>query len=477
MTSKRLAILLLLLSVAASLWGQVSTTYPKAKGVVSDYAGKLDEAQITELSGLIRDYERKTSIEFAVVVVDGLHGRSARDYAVGLGSAWSVGQAGRNNGIVLLWAPNERAYSLRIADGLTADLSDADAKLLTQQHLVPYFKRGDYYTGLKETVQSAMAYLGDATWDQRIQARAQSAELDRKAAAQRAQVVEQQQQAEAQRRQQQAQAQAEQAEHDTRITILFLLVLAAAGLAGFAIHRWRQRQRKLAELAGASQTIADLLTTAEANAPQIQRLLDDFSKEAPEQDLTALRAELAAQPDRIVKIRVDATLPDWTNLQSYDEMVRIRTNAQSESDLLESLQARIGDIRSAKQQSQALMEQLSKEKFQISAVRDSARRDEVNRLLLQSQQQYQQARQGSSMSMFDWLIIHDLLTRSNSQVQQAVEYSQQAPYVAPPSFSSSSGSESSGSSFGSFFSGGSDSSSSSGGGGGFSGGSGSDGTY
>ncbi|HKF56815.1 MAG TPA: hypothetical protein VKJ45_15260, partial [Blastocatellia bacterium] len=181
--------------------------------------------------------------------------------------------------------------------------------------------------------------------------------------------------------------------------------------------------------------------------------------------------------DRIVKIRVDATLPDWTNLQSYDEMVRIRTNAQSESDLKDTLQARIGDIRSAKQQSQALMERLSREKFQISDVRDSAKRDEVNRLLLQSQQQYQQARQNSSMSMFDWLIIHDLLTRSNSQVQQAVEYSLQAPYVPPPSFSSSSGSESSGSSFGSFFSGGSDSSSSSGGGGGFSGGSGSDGTY
>jgi uncharacterized membrane protein YgcG len=471
MTSKRLAILLVLLSVAVSLWGQVSTTFPKAKGIVSDYAGKLDQAQITELSGLIRDYERKTSIQFAVVVVDSLQGRSARDYAVGLGEAWRVGKAGRNNGIVLLWAPNERAYSLRIADGLTADLSDADAKLLTQQHLLPYFKHGDYYTGLKETVQSTMAYLGDETWDQRIQARAQAAELEQKAAAQRAQVAEQQQQAEAQRRQQQA----EQAEHDTRVTILFLLVLAAAGLAGFAIHRWRQRQRKLAELAGANQTIADLLTTAEANAPQIQRLLDDFSKEAPEQDLTALRAELAAQPERIVKTRVDATLPDWTKLQSYDEMVRIRTNAQSESDLKDSVQGRIGDIRSAKQQSQALMQQLSQEKFQISEVRDSARRDEVDQLLLQSRQQYQQARQSSSTSVFDWLIIHDLLTRSNNQVQQAVEYSQQEPYVPPPS--SSSGSESSGSSFGSFFSGGSDSSSSSGGGGGFSGGSGSDGTY
>jgi len=483
MTSKRLVVLLLLLSVSVSLLGQVTGSYPATRGPVSDYADKLSQAQIKELTSLIQRYERKTSIEFAVVVVDSLHGRSVREYATGLGDFWKVGKAGRNNGVVLLWAPNERAYSLRIADGLTPELSDADARLLTQQHLVPYFKRGDYYAGLKETVQTTMAYLGDQTWDDRIQARAQTADRQRQVQAQAARVAEQQQQAEAQRRQEQA----EQTEHDTRVTIIFLLAVAGAGLAAFAIHRWRKRQQKLAELSNANQTIADLLSKAEANAPQIQKLLDDFSKEAPEQDLTELRSQLAAQPDRITKIRLDATLLDPTTLKSYDEMIRLKTNAETESDLKDTVQGQIGDIRSAKQQSQALMAQLSKENFQISDVRDSAKRDEVDRLLLQSRQQYEQARQNSSTSVFDWLIIHDLLTSSHSQVQQAVTCSQAEPYV--PSFRSSSGSESSGSSFGSFFSGGSDSgggggfsggsdsSSSSGGGGGFSGGSGSDGSY
>jgi uncharacterized membrane protein YgcG len=471
MTCKRLAILLILLSVAASVWAQTSAAYPAKQGVVSDYAGKLSEAQIKELTSLIQQYDKQTSIEFAVVVVDSLEGRSARDYAVGLGDAWGVGKAGRNNGIVLLWAPNERSYSLRIADGLTADLSDGDAKLITQRHLLPYFKRGDYYSGLKETVEATMAYVGDQPWEERMQARGKAAEQQRQIQAQAAQDAEAQQQAEVQRRQEQA----EQTEHDTRIAAVFLLVVAAAGLAGFAIHRWRQSQRKLAELTNANQAIADLLSKAESNAAQIQRLLDDFNKEAPEQDLTALRSDLAGQPDRILKIKVDATLLDFTKLRSYDEMVGIRTRADAEAGLLEKVQGQIGDIKSAKQQSQALMEQLAQEKFEISDVRDSSKRDDVDRLLSQSRQDYEQARQNSSMSVVNWLIINDLLSRSHSQVQQAVEYSQQEPYV---SSSRSWDDSSSSSSLGSIFSGGSDSSSSSsGGGGGFSGGSGSDGSY
>jgi uncharacterized protein len=108
MTCKRLATLALLLVSCISALGQ-GAAYPARRGIVSDYAGRLNRAQIDELTALIQQYERQTSIEFAVVVVNSLHGQSAREYAVGIGDAWGVGKAGRNNGIVLLWAPNEPA--------------------------------------------------------------------------------------------------------------------------------------------------------------------------------------------------------------------------------------------------------------------------------------------------------------------------------------------------------------------------------
>jgi uncharacterized membrane protein YgcG len=462
--AKRLTMLILLISFSLGVFAQPAINFPAMKGVVSDYAGKLDDAQIRELSGLLKDYERQTSIEFVVVVVNNLDGLSARNYATGIGDSWRVGKAGRDNGIVLLWAPNERAYALRVAEGLSADLTDADATWITRQNLLPNFKRGEYYAGLKETVLATMQHLGVTPWEERLQARKPDAEqetIDRKRRAEQAWQVEvQRRQAEARQAEQERNLQS-----DTRTGLVFFTLLALGGLLAVVIHRSRRRAAKLAELAQAAATIADNLSAAEKNAPGIQRTLDECAREMPEQDISKLRESLAGQPERILKIKVDAQCFYPEKLESYDEMVRVRTNSETESNLLESTKESLARIKEAKAQSQSLMEQLSRERFEITDVRDSSRTDEVNRLLLQSRQDYEQARHGSSMAVVDWLIINRLLSNSQSQIQQAVTCSQEAPCTPP--FSSVDDSSSSSSWFGG----------SSSGGGSFSSGSGSEGSY
>jgi uncharacterized membrane protein YgcG len=494
MTARKLATLLVLLCVAAGAFAQSATTYPVKKGAVNDYAGALDPSRINELTDLLRHYERETSIEFVIVIVDNLEGMRIRDYATGLGDSWRIGKAGRNNGIVLLWAPHSRSYSFRVASGLSADLSDADANLITQQNLLPNFKRGAYYAGLKETVLATMEHLGNKPWEERLKARelarTQAVEqemLDRKRRAEEAW------RAEVQRREQearQAEARAEARAEDTKFGAFFLLAVAVIVSGTILISRSQRRKRRFAEMAEGSTAIANDLATAEKNAPELRRLLDDFAKESPEQDISQLRQNFAGQPDRILKVKVDAQLVDFAKLESYDDMVRVRKNSENEALLLDDTKESINKIREAKAQSQALMEQLSRERFEITDVRDSSRTGEVNRYLLQSRQEYEQARQGSSMSVVDWLIINQMLNNSHSQMQRAVQCSQEAPYT--PTFSSldddsSSSSSRRYSSSSSFFgssSGSSSSSSSSfssdsssGGGGGFSSGSGSDGSY
>ncbi|HEX3093948.1 MAG TPA: hypothetical protein VHW72_15045, partial [Candidatus Angelobacter sp.] len=374
----------------------------------------------------------------------------------------------------------------RVAGGLSADLPDSDATQITRQNLLPNFKRGDFYAGLKETALATMEHLGSKTWEARLKARQPDPEqeiLDRKRRAEEAW------QAEVQRREAEAR-QAEQErklQSDTRTGLVFVSVLALGTVLAFVILRMRRRKARLADLAQSVTTIADNLSAAEKNAPEIQRILDDCVREMPEQDISKLREGVAGQPDRILKIKVDAQCIDPAKLESYDEMVRVRANSQAERNLLESTKDSITKIKEAKAQSQAMMEKLSRETFEITDVRDSTRTDEVNRLLLQSRQDYEQARQGSSMSVVDWLIINQMLNNSRSQIQQAVSYSQAAP---TPSFSSLDDDSTSSSSSSSIFGDSSSSSSSSssgffsggdsgggGGGGSFSSGSGSDGTY
>jgi uncharacterized membrane protein YgcG len=64
-------------------------------------------------------------------------------------------------------------YSLRIADGLSQDLTDADATDITHNNLLPNFRREDYYEGLKETVSPIMQHLGNESWEDRLQLRHQ----------------------------------------------------------------------------------------------------------------------------------------------------------------------------------------------------------------------------------------------------------------------------------------------------------------
>lgn len=406
--------------------------------MVSDYSGKLDLTQIEELSSLICQYEQQTSIEFAVVIVNSLDGKTAREYAEDIGDTWGVGKAGRNNVVVLLWAPSERAYSLRIADGLSADMGDEDAKRITQENLVPYFKRGEYYAGLMETLQAAMQELGNETWEERLQARSGTARA--------------------------------RSEGRTSTALMAVLIGAIVGLGamlGVLLYRSRQWKEKLAEMADAQNLIADNLSIAESNAPQAQQLLHDLAAEMPEQGTRSLSEDLAAQHARLANIRNDAARLNFTDVTSYDEVLRIKDSAATEAGLLGSMRQRVGDIRRAKERSRALMQQLSSEKF-ISDVRDSSRRGEVDDLLSGSRAIYDQACQRSSMSMFDWLLINDMLNSSQDHVRKAEEASQAEPYVPVTTTSSF---DTSSTSFGG------DTGSSFGGGGGFSGGSGSDGSY
>jgi uncharacterized membrane protein YgcG len=115
------------------------------------------------------------------------------------------------------------------------------------------------------------------------------------------------------------------------------------------------------------------------------------------------------------------------------------------------------------------MQKLSKESFQIADVRDLSKKPEVDYLLSNSRSLYDQAYQHSSMSLFDWMYINELLNQSERHVQQAVQVSQAEPYIPPHTFDTSTGftTDTSSSRTGGDF----------GGGGGFSGGAGSDGSY
>jgi uncharacterized protein len=155
-------------------------TFPALTGRIVDEAGLLtpeDRAAIeTELAAL----EQKSTDQLAVVTLKSLQGYPIEDYGYRLGRAWGIGQKDKDNGIILIVAPNERKVRIEVGRGLEPTMTDAMSKLIIENAILPQFRRGDFPAGIKAGVRDINdVLLGDAEEvKERARVSRQGGELD-----------------------------------------------------------------------------------------------------------------------------------------------------------------------------------------------------------------------------------------------------------------------------------------------------------
>jgi uncharacterized protein len=143
--------------------------FPQLSGRVVDEAGVLDQAQRAALTDKLAALEAKTTDQIVVVTLKSLQGTSIEDFGVQLGRHWKVGQKDKNNGVVLIVAPNERKVRIEVGYGLEGTLTDAVSRLIIENAIVPRFRAGDIPGGIGRGVDDIVSVLtGDAEeWKQR----------------------------------------------------------------------------------------------------------------------------------------------------------------------------------------------------------------------------------------------------------------------------------------------------------------------
>ena len=114
--------------------------YPKPVGYVNDFANIMSAETKQQTETRLRDYREKTSIEVAVVTVLSLEGETVEDYTLGLAQSWGVGDKKKDNGVVLLVAPNERKMRIEVGYGMESDLTDVQSGRIIRDIIIPYFK-------------------------------------------------------------------------------------------------------------------------------------------------------------------------------------------------------------------------------------------------------------------------------------------------------------------------------------------------
>ena len=155
---------LLCLGVAA-----LAVNFPALSGRIVDQANVIPAETRTALEPKLADLEAKSGIQLVVATVTSLEGQEIEPYANELFRAWKLGEKSKNNGVLLLVAPNERRVRIEVGYGLEGTLTDALSKVIITNAITPRFKTGDFGGGISRGVDDIITVLttDSSEWQKR----------------------------------------------------------------------------------------------------------------------------------------------------------------------------------------------------------------------------------------------------------------------------------------------------------------------
>jgi uncharacterized protein len=120
---------------------------PPLAAHVNDYARVLPQERASALEAKLAAYEQSSGQQFALLTVDSLQGDALETFAIRVAEQWKLGNAKRDDGLVLIVVPKERKLRIEVGYGLEGTVPDAVAARVIREIMTPAFQRGDYAGG------------------------------------------------------------------------------------------------------------------------------------------------------------------------------------------------------------------------------------------------------------------------------------------------------------------------------------------
>jgi uncharacterized protein len=154
---------LALLALAAV--ARAEAPIPALTGPVVDAAALLssgDARRLSELARSARAREDGQGVQLQYLVVRSLEGEPIEDYSIRVAEAWKLGTKGRDNGLLVTVAVEDRAWRIEVGGGLEGEIPDALARRIGDRLLVPAFREGRYAEGLYDAGAELLTLAGVA---------------------------------------------------------------------------------------------------------------------------------------------------------------------------------------------------------------------------------------------------------------------------------------------------------------------------
>lgn len=168
---KSLAIWMLLLLLGSQLFVMTGCTETQevplpelqAGVYVYDTDNLFDESVEQNLNSMLVNLEKETGVEFVVLSVQSLLGKSIETYSINVANGLGIGKADEDNGILLLMSRSDNRVRLEIGKGLEGILNDSKCGRILDEFFVPYRENDEYSKATELTVQAVINVISADT--------------------------------------------------------------------------------------------------------------------------------------------------------------------------------------------------------------------------------------------------------------------------------------------------------------------------
>ena len=127
---------------------------------VVDEAGVLNPCEVDALTNQIDAFEAASGGQMAVLLIRSLYGDAVEDFSLAVAEKWKIGWKGKDNGVLLVLAMEDRRSRLEIGYGYEGVINDARAGDILR-NMAPFMRKGQYEQAVSYAISSVAAFVLD----------------------------------------------------------------------------------------------------------------------------------------------------------------------------------------------------------------------------------------------------------------------------------------------------------------------------
>jgi uncharacterized protein len=152
---------------------------PELNAPVIDLSNTLSTAEVAALDERIRAIHQAGHAQIGIVVVPTTQPESIFDYALRVAEQWKLGEAKRDDGLLVVLAAQDRRIQILTGYGLEGVLPDVVLSRIIREQITPEFRNGNYAAGLQaglEQIDQILQMDPDIARAQAMQAQQQDSQ-------------------------------------------------------------------------------------------------------------------------------------------------------------------------------------------------------------------------------------------------------------------------------------------------------------